>query len=101
MGISASDTGATETTDYHQVIPLLPQPESTTTVTEGANDYHTGYVSTSEEVERMKQPEYHKRTPQKHRQYWTAFWVAIEQGGMIRTKGGLLKLKGEIEEMVG
>jgi hypothetical protein len=25
----------------------------------------------------------------------------IEQGGMIRTKGGLLKLKDEIEEWVG
>lgn len=65
-------------TDYYQVLPLAPQPESETTVTQ-----------------------FPKRTPQKHRQYWSAFWAVIEQGGMIRTKGGLLKLKDEIEEWVG
>ena len=43
-------------------------------------------------------PQCSKRTPQKHRQYWAVFWAVRERGGMIRTKGGLLKLKDEIEE---
>ena len=76
--------------DYYQVEPLPPQPESTTTVSDGATEW---VVSST--------PSKEKRTPQKHRQYWTAFWAVIEQGGMIRTKGGLLKLKDEIEEWVG
>jgi len=70
------------TTDYHQVLPLPPQPESTTT--------STGWVVSTP-----------KRTPQKHRQYWTAMRVAIEQRGIIQTKRGLLKLMDEIEEWVG
>jgi len=76
------------TADYYQVLPLPPQPESTTTVSDGA----TEWVVSSTPL---------KRTPQKHRQYWAVMKAVIGQGGMIRTKGGLLRLMDEIEEWVG
>ena len=76
--------------DYYQVEPLPPQPESTTTVSDGATEW---VVSST--------PSKEKRTPQKHRQYWTAMRVAIEQRGMIQTRRGLLRLMDEIEEWVG
>ena len=66
------------TTDYYQVLPLQPQPEGVTTVTQSS-----------------------KRTPQKHRQYWAVMKAVIGQGGMIRSKRGLLRLMDEIEEWVG
>lgn len=78
-----------ETTNHYQEEPLAPQPKGVTTVTDGAAEW-TVVSSTPS-----------KRTPQKHRQYWTAMRVAIEQRGMIQTRGGLLRLMDEIEEWVG
>jgi len=77
-----------ETTDYHHVLPLPPQPKSTTTVTDSATERVVTHTSL-------------KRTPQKHRQYWAVMKAVIGQGGMIRTKRGLLRLMDEIEEWVG
>jgi len=76
--------------DYYQVLPLPPQPESTTSASDGATEW---VVSST--------PSKEKRTPQKHRQYWAVMKAVIGQGGMIRSKRGLLRLMDEIEEWVG
>jgi len=100
----------TTTIDYYQVLPLAPQPESTTTVTGIPIDYsytpcygtHGNKGKVVGECAKCHQLLYEeKRTPQKHRQYWAVMKAVIGQGGMIRSKRGLQRLMDEIEEWVG
>jgi len=85
------------TMEYYHVLPLPPQPESTTTVTDGAYGQcnRCGHAPCICDTTPLK------RTPQKHRQYWSVMKAVIGEGRMIRTKRGLLRLMEDIEEWVG